>query len=318
MRLKLGFVPLTDAAPLIVAQANGFFADEGLEVEVSREASWATVRDKLMVGALDGAHMLAPMALAAALGIGSEPAPLIVPMALARGGAAVTLSARIPADGLARLVEQRREAGASPLTFAVVFPYSIHNYLLREWLARSGVDPDADVRIIVAPPSRMAGLLAEGVIEGFCAGEPWSDAAVAAGVGRIAVRAGDVWAKAPDKVFAVAEGWADAGPARLQATLRALLRASAWIETAENRPLAAEILARPEHLAVPAEVLANGLGRIAFCRDGACVPNRADAVWLLGEMKRWGQVDADLDAAAAAARIYRPDLHGEAARALSA
>lgn len=315
MRIRLGFVPLSDAAPLIAARACGFFAEEGLQVELSREASWATVRDKVAVGALDGAHMLAPMVLAAALGVGSEPAPLIVPLALARGGAAVALSSRIPAAGLARLVAQRREAGASPLTFAVVFPYSIHAYLLRAWLEQGGIDPDADVRLTVAPPPRMADLLAGGVIEGFCAGEPWAAAAVAAGAGQVAVRAGQLWPGAPDKVFAVTRAWAEADPPRLQAVLRALLRAAAWAEAPGNRAAVADLLARPEHLGLEPELIAAGLDHIVY---GSGAPEPRDAAWLLGEMKRWGQIPASLDAAAAAARIYRPDLHAAAAGALSA
>src|SRR6185369_1018883 len=161
---------------------------EGLEVELSREVSWATIRDKVNVGALDGAHMLAPMALATSLGAaGGEPTSLIAPLALNLNGPAITLSSRLAgavapgtdAGGLARLVARRREEGASPITLAVVFPFSVHNYLLRDWLARAGIDPDRDVRLTVAPPSRMTELLVEGVVEGFCVTEPWGAAAAA-------------------------------------------------------------------------------------------------------------------------------------------
>ena len=164
-RLRLGFIALNDAAPVIAAQSLGYFADEGLAVDLSREVSWATVRDKVNVGALDGAHMLAPMALATSLGVGGSGAvPLAAPFALNLDGPAVTLSSRLAgviaadggADGLARLVARRREEGASPITLAVVFPYSVHNYLLRDWLAAAGIDPDRDVRLTVAPPSRMS------------------------------------------------------------------------------------------------------------------------------------------------------------------
>ncbi|RAK51358.1 CmpA/NrtA family ABC transporter substrate-binding protein [Phenylobacterium deserti] len=314
MRLKLGFVPLTDAAPLIVAQALGFFADEGLTVELSREVSWATVRDKVAVGALDGAHMLAPMALAANLGLGSEPAPLIAPMALSHNGAAVTLASRLlPAEepdaaGLARLVRRRKEQDASPLTFAVVFPYSIHNYLLRAWMAQAGIDPDLDVRLTVAPPPRMAELLAGGVIEGFCAGEPWSTAAATRGVGRLAVRAGELWGHAPDKVLGVTDGWAGEDPARLQALVRALLRAAAWADSPAHRAELAHLLAEPQYVGVEAAVIEEGLRHIRFHADGANVPKLQDAAWLLEQMVLWGQAGAGLDIKAAAARVYRPDL----------
>lgn len=313
-RLKLGFVPLTDAAPLIVAHARGFFGDEGLQVQLSREVSWATIRDKVAAGVLDGAHMLAPMAIAATLGVGSEPAPMIVPLALGLNSAGVTLSTRLTSGGaraedLARLIARRREEGASPLTFAVVFPYSIHNHLLRAWLAGAGVDPDADVRLIVAPPSRMAELLEAGVIEGFGAGEPWGALAESAGVGQVAVRAADLWARAPDKVFVVTQTWAAKDPARLAAVLRALLRAAAWCDDPANHAELAALLARPEHVNAPAALIGAGLGRLIFHREGANTPRREDAAWLIGQMTRWRQLDEGVDADAVARRIYRPDVY---------
>ena len=158
------------------------------------------------------------MALAATLGVGSDPAPMIAPLALNMNGSAVvavTLSSRLAAlvgpgpkaTGLASLIARRREEGASPLTFAVVFPYSAHSYLLRAWMAEAGIDPDSDVRLTVVPPPRMAELLAGGVIEGFCAGEPWSAAAIAArtGPGSCPARA-DIWRAGPDKVLGVTAG----------------------------------------------------------------------------------------------------------------
>jgi ABC-type nitrate/sulfonate/bicarbonate transport system substrate-binding protein len=313
--LRLGFLPLTDAAALIVAHERGFFAREGLPVELSREASWATVRDKVVVGALDGAHMLAPLALASTMGVGSDPVPLIAPLALNLDGAAITVSTRLGAAledggaGLARLVARRREEGASLLTFAVVYPYSIHNYLLRDWLAGGGLDPDRDVRLTVAPPSRMAELLAAGVIEGFCAGEPWNAVAVASGAGGIVARASQVWGRTPDKVFGVTRSWAEAHGGELSGLVRALRAAASWIEAPEHREALLDVLARPQYLDTPAGLIAAGLDDIVFHRDGASAPRPADAMWLLGEMARWGHVPPGLDAAATAAAVYRPDLY---------
>ena len=314
--LRLGFVPLNDAAALLVASEKGFFADEGLEVELSREASWATVRDKLAVGALDGAHMLAPMVLAAGLGVGSEPIPMIAPLALTLNGPAVTLSAPLAdkvggpdAAGLARLIARRRAEGASPLTLATVFPYSTHSYLLRQWLAQAGVDPDSDVRLTVVPPPRTAGLLAAGVIEGFCAGEPWNAAAVAAGAGKVVARAGDIWPDTPDKVFGVTEAWAAANGDVLSGLLRALVRASAWMEAAENRAGRAALLARPHLVGLPADLIAESLDDIVFHAGEANRPSLDHAGWLLQQMLRWDHVDPAIDLAAAAARAYRPDLY---------
>jgi ABC-type nitrate/sulfonate/bicarbonate transport system substrate-binding protein len=307
---------LNDAAPLIVAADRGFFAAQGVEVALSREASWATVREKLVVGALDGAHLLAPMALAATLGVGGEAAPMIAPLALNMNGPVVTLSARLAAlagtgpdaAGLAALVARRRAEGASPLTFAVVFPYSAHNYVLRAWMAEAGIDPDQDVRLTVVPPPRMAELLAGGVIEGFCAGEPWSAAAVATGAGQVALRTPQWREATPDKVFGVMQAWADGHPSELAAILRALSAAGAWAQDPENRAALVALLARPEHLGVAGELIAAGLSAAVFPRDGVAAPQPDDAAWLLKQMIRWGQAPDGLDIAAVSARVYRPDL----------
>ncbi|MDP2213456.1 CmpA/NrtA family ABC transporter substrate-binding protein [Phenylobacterium sp.] len=311
--LRLGFIPLVDAAPLIVAQEKGFFAQQGLSVALSREGSWATIRDKVSAGALDGAHMLAPMVLAASLGVGSEPRAMIAPLALNQGGAAVTLSTRLTGDGepgarLAHLARRRQEEGASPLTLAVVYPYSIHNYLLRHWMAGLGLNPDVDVRLTVAPPSRTADLLAEGVIEGFCAGAPWNAVAEAAGVGQTVARIGDVWPSAPDKVLGVTEFWAAANPAALRALLRALIAAAAWAADAGNKTELAAMLSRPEYLGVTPQAILASLGEICFTGGEVNPPRPEQAHWLLEQMTRWGQI-GEVASDKVAERTWRPDLY---------
>lgn len=323
--LRLGFVPLNDAAPLLVASDKGFFAAEGLRVTLSREVSWATVRDKVAAGALDGAHMLAPMVLAASLGAGSERQAMIAPLALNLNGAAVTVSRALATEmrslgggagarPLARVLAERRRRGAAAPTFAVVFPYSMHNYLLRYWMAEAGIDPDHDVRLAVAPPSRMAGHLAAGDIEAFCVGEPWNAVAVRDGVGEVAVRASEVWRGGPEKVFGVTETWADRNPEVLAALLRALLKAAAWADAAENRSELVALLAG--HVDAPLAAIEGSLDDIDFHRDGAGVPQPVHAAWLLSQMIRWGQVAGDLDIAAVAHQVYRPDIYAVAADAV--
>lgn len=320
--LVLGFVPLNDAAPLIVAQERGFFAAEGLKVRLSREVSWATVRDKVAAGALDGAHMLAPIALACTLGVGGAPQPMIAPMALNRCGAAFTLSRRLtaamPVGGdrgadLRRLIAERRAQGEPQLVFAVVFPYSMHNYLLRYWLAEAGIDPDHDVRITVAPPSRMASRLAAGELDGFCAGEPWNAVAEDQGLGEVAVRTFDVWRDGPEKVFGVTADWARRNPQALQALLRALLRAAAWADAPDNRGQLAALLALPEHVDASAGSIARSLPTTSFHRNGANAPLPVQAAWLLSQMMRWGQAPRELDLRGVAEHVYRPDLYNQAA-----
>jgi NitT/TauT family transport system ATP-binding protein/nitrate/nitrite transport system substrate-binding protein len=326
-RLTLGFVPLNDAAPLIVALERGFFAAEGLEVALSREVSWATVRDKVAAGALEGAHMLAPATLACTLGLGlgGDPQPMIAPMALNRGGSAFTLSRRLtmgfkpgetPAAGLARIIAERRAAGDPQLVFAVVFPYSMHNYLLRYWLAQAGIDPDRDVRITVAPPSRMASRLAAGELEGFCAGEPWNAVAEDQGVGEVAVRAFEIWRDGPEKVLGVKAEWAARNPETLQALLRALLQAAAWADDAENRGHLARLLARPEYVDADAESVARSLPTTRFHQNAANAPLPVDAAWQLSQMIRWGQAPRELDVRAVAERVCRLDLYNAAAESL--
>ncbi|WP_337187221.1 CmpA/NrtA family ABC transporter substrate-binding protein [Phenylobacterium sp.] len=321
-RLRLGFVALNDAAALIAAGAKGFFAAEGLEVDLVREVSWATIRDKVDVGALHGAHMLAPMALAATAG--AELRPLVAPMALNLNGPAVTLSSRLAgvidpaasAQGLAALIARRRDEGASGITLAVVFPHSTHNYLLRDWLSRAGIDPDRDVRINVAPPARMTELLVSGVVEGICVTEPWGAAAVTAGAGRTAVRASQLWPRTPDKVLALAEAWAAENPEVVQALVRAILRGAAWAE--RNRPELAALLSEPAYVAAPAAVIAPSLEDMIFHAGEANAPDPAHAAWLLAQMVRWNHLPVGVDAAAIAARVYRPDLYRAARDSLAA
>jgi len=323
--LRIGFIALNDAAVLIAAKARGLFAAEGLDVELVREVSWATVRDKVNVGALDGAHMLAPLALATSIGAGgSQRVPLTAPLALALNGPAVTLSSRLAsalesgkdADGLARLVARRREEGASLITLAVVFLFSTHNYLLRDWLARAGIDPDRDVRLTVAPPARMTELLVGSVVEGFCVTEPWDSAAVAAGAGHIAVRGSELWPRTPDKVFAVTEAWAIENAQALQGLLRAMLRAASWVDDPANRGELAALLAQPQHVGAPASVIEGSLADMVFYAGGANSPQPLHAEWLLGQMQRWAHIGRELDIAAVARRVYRPDLYDQAAVAV--
>jgi len=332
--LTLGFIPLTDCAPLVVAKALGFFAEEGLAVTLSREASWATIRDKVAVGALDGAHMLAPMALAAGLGGGVLAAPMLAPLALNLNGSAITVSTAladalravdpetmaaetITARPLARLIEARRGQGAPPLSFAVVFPHSMHAYALRYWLAQAGVDPDRDVRLVVTPPPRMVDHLRSGDVDGFCVGAPWNAVAAAEGVGEMLIKASVFWPGGPDKVFGVTQAWAGRRPDELRAALRALIRAAAWADEPGNHAELVALLSRPDHVGAAPEMLVRALKHeIVFHRDAAGLPRREHALWFLSQMARWGQVAPELDLAAVADQVYRPDLYRAAALSL--
>ena len=331
--LRLGFIPLADCAPLAVADAMGLFSAEGLSVELVREASWATIRDKVQARLLDGAHMLGPMPLASSLGAGGECSAMIVPMALNQNGSAITVSHDLAermrgldpqamsarprtARALRLLIDKRRDLGAAPLTFAAVFPFSLHAYVLRHWLAEAGVDPDRDIRLVITPPPRMTAQLRSGEIDGFCVGAPWNAVAEAEGAGEILVRTRELWPGRPDKVLGVSPAFAEREPEALQALLRALIKAAAWADAAENRPALARLLARPEYVGQPKAILARSLvetpDALIFRSGEANFPSLDQASWFLAQMRRWGQIGPEVDIASAAAAVYRPDLYRQA------
>jgi ABC-type nitrate/sulfonate/bicarbonate transport system substrate-binding protein len=339
--LLIGYVPLTDAAPLVVADALGFFADAGVRVRLSPERAWATLRDKLAFGALDGAHLLAPMAVALALGAGGLRRRLDVTLRLGRNGNGFVLSHALaaamgafapplPATAFAAALHARAEDGLPPPTLAVVFPHSSHNYLLREWLASGGLDPDLDTRLVVVPPPLMARALADGAIEGFCAGEPWGSHAVAQGVGHHALSTGDIWPEHPEKVLAFAEGLAERRGEAVIAATAAVIAAQRWLIDPANRAAAVALLAeRVTPGIAPATIAAAFAGCVAAPPGGALTPLAAplgfdpdqppcpgSAERWCAAMRRWGHLPerATPDAAAA---TWRPDLWQRAAARLA-
>ncbi|MBI1776442.1 MAG: ABC transporter substrate-binding protein [Proteobacteria bacterium] len=340
--MRLGFVPLTDCAPLAVAEARGFFRKWGIEATLTREASWANVRDKVAFGALDGGHMLAAMPIAASLGLGGIKTPMITALNLGLNGNAVTLSVelwqllasavpeaaadhRLTAFALKRVLERRKSAGAPPLGFAVTFPYASHNYLLRYWLAAAGIDPDRDIRLSVVPPPMMVAHLMARRIDGFCVGEPWNRRAVELGIGRIALTSYEIWNNHPEKVLGVSAGWAERHPDTHQALISALAEAQCWADDPGNRWEVARILTSGRYVDLPEDIVAlsltGGLCRAqneppeavpdfhVFHRNAAGFPWLSHAEWTLTQMRRWGQLDPAVDIAATAAAVYRPDLY---------
>lgn len=318
MTLDLGFVALTDAAPLIIAQERDFFSEEGLDVRLHREVSWATVRDKLAAGVFHGAHLLAPLAIAMRLGVGSDPTDIIAPMSLNAHGAAIGVSAALSAEmgelsaiGLARAAAKRLGRGDPQITFGTVFPYSMHAYMLRYWVASAGLDPDRDIRILTAPPTSILDRLQSSGIDGFCVGAPWGAVCEDQGGAGIVLEAADFWPGAPDKVLALPQAWADREPEATQALLRALLRASIWADAPENLEDLARLLSQPHCLNAPHPLIAQRLGRsdtaIRFARNAAFFPWQSHAAWIFSQMLRWGQVDPVTNPTRTL-ECYRPDL----------
>jgi NitT/TauT family transport system ATP-binding protein len=344
--LRIGFIPLCDAAALIVAVDKGFAADEGLDVTLVREVSWSNVRDKLNIGLFDAAHLLAPVAIASSLGLGHVKVPIVAPFNLGLNGNAITVSPALHAAimeeivgdrldpmvtalALARVVAKRRKGGAEPLTFGMTFPFSTHNYQLRFWMAAGGVDPDEDVHLVVLPPPYMVDSLANGHVDAFCVGAPWNSVAVDLGVGHILHFVSDILLRAAEKVLAVRQNWADKNPDILKALVRAHIRAAEFIEQPQNRAEAASLLAQPERIGVDASVIQRTLdGRLKISPDGtmressryllvgredAGRPDPVQAAWLYAQMVRWGQTAISPDALKTAMGVFRPDLYDVAA-----
>ena len=338
----VGFIPLLDCAPLAAAAALGFAEQEGVDLTLMRETSWANIRDRVVVGHFDVAHMLGPMPIASTLGIGHLKVPMAAPLALGRGGNAITVStalwevmgehgaqiggsAQLQGQALRRAVQARRQAGRSTLTFAVVYPFSSHNYLLRYWLHASGVDPDRDVRLVVIPPPMLVDAMREGQIDGFCVGEPWSSVAVAAGVGSIALPTTAIWERSPEKVLAGRLEWCQRNPDLLQSLIRAVHCAAVWCETPQNHGQLARLLAEPRYIGTPAEILLRGLrnqlvlapgaalrdapGFYEIERNSALAPRLEHALWFYSQMVRWGQIEHSAANLLQVRAVYRPDLY---------
>jgi NitT/TauT family transport system ATP-binding protein len=344
-RLRIGYIPLVDAAALVVAVDKGFAADEGLDVELVREVSWSNVRDKLNIGLFDAAHLLSPVAVASSLGIGHVRVPLIAPFNLGYNGNAITVTPdlmaalqtaatgdlsdpMVSARALAGVVTNRKTQGLEPLTFGMTFPFSNHNYQLRFWMAAGGVDPDEDVRLVVLPPPYMVESLASRHVDGFCVGAPWNSVAVDLGLGHILHFGCDILARTSEKVLAVRKPWAQENPDRLQRLLRALRRSADFIEQPLNRAEVAALLAASNRIAVPKEIVRGTLGgNLKMNTEGlrranahyfeigdarGTRPAPLQAAWIYAQMVRWGQARLSPELLLAARSVYRPDLYDAA------
>ena len=338
--LEIGYIPLTDAAPLVVAHELGLFRQEGVDVSLVRETSWASIRDKVAIGMLDGAQMLAPMPLAASVGAGGPKQALTAPMTLSQGGNGLTVSRdlfrdmcdldpdlssdrrRAPA-ALRTVVEQRAARGRQRLTFGVVFPSSSHNYLLRHWLASGGIDPDRDVRLVVIPPPQMVTNLDVGNVAGFCVGEPWNTVAVERGIGVTLATSAELWPDHVEKVFGVGETLSRRRPEALAGLLRALNTAGRWLEDRTHIQDIARLLASPHYLNQSVDDLLPTLsGQFRFAReldpepvriqrfthDASARPDAASALWWLTQMYRWGQLERPVAMTNATAAVYGAEV----------
>jgi nitrate/nitrite transport system substrate-binding protein len=306
-KLKVGFIPITCATPIIMAHPMGFYAKQGLDVEVVKTAGWAVIRDKTLNKEYDAAHMLSPMPLAITLGAGATPQPYTMPAVENINGQAITLSIKHK--------DKRDPKQWKGFKFAVPFDYSMHNYLLRYFVAEHGLDPDRDIQIRAVPPPEMVANLRADNIDGFLAPDPVNQRAVYDGVGFIHVLSKEIWDGHPCCAFAASREFVTTMPNTYRALLKAVLSAAAMARQPQNRKQIAEAIAPANYLNQPVTVVeqvltgtfADGLGNVRK------VPDRIDfdpfpwhsfAVWILTQMKRWGQIKGDVDYAKVAREVF--------------
>ncbi|MEO1746612.1 MAG: ABC transporter substrate-binding protein [Pseudomonadota bacterium] len=327
--LSIGFIPLLDASILIAARERGFAEAEGLSLSLLRETSWANVRDRIAVGHLDAAQMLAPMPIAANLGLTPFDAEVLVPMALGLGGNAVTLSTAL-AEGLSAFppgdaaaagaalrahIKDTAASDAPMLRFGVVHPHSSHNLELRYWLAGCGIVPEQDVEIVILPPTLMPDALRSGQIDGYCVGEPWNTVAAQDRHGRILITKDDIWASSPEKVLGVARDKVEQEPETVSALVRACHAAAAWCGAADNHDDLAQLLSRPAYLDAAPDVIRAALaGPAAYepFAKAATFPWVSHALWFYTQLVRWGMIEPSADAESRVTGTYRPDLYRRA------
>src|SRR5215475_3329600 len=305
--LKVGFIPITCGTPIIMAQPMGFYAKHGLNVEVIKTAGWAVIRDKTLNKEYDAAHMLSPMPLAITLGAGSNPIPYTMPAVENVNGQAITLAVKHK--------DKRDPKTWKGFKFAVPFDYSMHNYLLRYYVSEHGLDPDTDIQIRAVPPPEMVANLRADNIDGYLGPDPFNQRAVYDGVGFIHILSKELWDGHPCCAFAASKEFVTTQPNTYAALLKAIIDATAFATKAENRKQIAEAIAPANYINQPVTVLeqiltgtyADGLGAVK--RD----PNRIDfdpfpwesfAVWILTQMKRWGQLKGDVDFKSVAEQVY--------------
>jgi len=345
-KVNIGFVPLVDCALLAMARETGVARQYGLDLVLHKEVSWANIRDKVYLGYLDGAHMLSPMALAANLGLMPNSCDILAPFVLGRNGNAITVSHDLfhnmsshcsdlletgdlsqTAQALKQVIDDRKRAGLPVLRFAMVFPYSCHNYHLRYWLADNDIDPDVDVHLQVVPPPFMDQFLAQGRLDGFCVGEPWNSLAVAQDTGVIVATTSQIRPHSPEKLLGMRKAWCESNPDALRALLKALQETTQLLQEEVALKDLAGLLASHDYLDVPREIILRALsGHLHLKKDGPvrkvpdflslsgdCRPDMQTALWLREQMARWHQLNSEETSVPAlqdafAAEVYRDFL----------
>ncbi|TDR85504.1 CmpA/NrtA family ABC transporter substrate-binding protein [Enterovirga rhinocerotis] len=343
---RLGFIALTDAAPLFVAKEKGFFAKYGMpDVEVLKQASWGTTRDNLVLGGegngIDGAHILSPMPYLITAGRVTQNnvgVPMHLIARLNTNGQAISvakeyldLKVQLDAKVFKAAIEKKKAAGKS-VKAAMTFPGGTHDLWIRYWMAAGGIDPDRDIETIVVPPPQMVANMKVGTMDCFCVGEPWPAQLVTQGIGYTALTTGELWKDHPEKAFALRASFVEKNPKATKALTMAVLEAQQWCDMPANRDELATILGKRQWINIPASDVAGrtkgtidyGDGRrvenspfiMKYWADHASYPFPSHDLWFLAEDIRWGKFPADTDIKALVAKVNREDLWREAAKEL--
>ncbi|WP_371347813.1 CmpA/NrtA family ABC transporter substrate-binding protein [Ancylobacter sp. IITR112] len=342
-RAVLGYIALTDAAPLIIAKENGLFAKYGMpDVEVNKQASWGTTRDNLVLGSsgsgIDGAHILTPMPYLISAGKVTQnnvPLPMYILARLNLDAQAISVAKEYAGSGVnvdARPLKEpfaKKKAAGQSAKVAVTFPGGTHDLWMRYWLAAAGIDPDQDVETIVVPPAQMVANMKVGTMDAFCVGEPWNEQLVNQGIGFTACNTAELWGLHPEKSFAMRADWVDANPKATQALLMAVMEAQQWCDDMANKEQMAEIIGKRAWFNVPKKDIIQrikgnynyGNGRLVpdsphfmkFWRDHASYPYQSHELWFLTEDIRWGKLPPETDIQAMVGKVNRQDLWKEAA-----
>jgi nitrate/nitrite transport system substrate-binding protein len=335
--IRFGIIALTDCAPIVMAHELGYFKKFGIDSIVSKEASWAVIRDKINIGENQATHMLIGMPLASTMGLAGSPVkPMVIPWLLNRNGQAITLNNKLKQAGVkaakdVKPLADRAKAAGDPLTFAMTFPPGTHAMWIRYWLASGGIHPDKDVTLITIPPPQMVANMKVDKMDGFCVGEPWNNRAIVDGIGYTVTTTQKMWPDHPEKVCAFTEEFATQNPRSVKAILKALHLSSQYLDKLDNRRSAAEIIARPTYINCPPEIILQRLmgeydygdGRkekdpfyMIYSDRGCNYPHPAYATWWLTQFRRWGMTRGAPDYAGVSRKVMRPDLYLDAMKEL--
>ena len=332
--VRFGIIALTDCSSIVMAHELGYFKKFGINSTISKEASWAVIRDKLTLGENQATHMLIGMPFASTMGLAGSPVkPMVIPWLLNRNGQAITLNNKLKAAGVKKAADikplaDKAKAAGDPLTFAMTFPPGTHAMWIRYWLAGGGIHPDKDVSLITIPPAQMVAKMKVDKMDGFCVGEPWNYRAIEDKIGFTAITTQQMWKDHPEKVCAFTEEFATKNPKTVKAILKALHLSSQYLDKMDNRASAAKVVSQATYINCPPEIILARLQGKYDYGDGRPVeqdpyymifndrdcnyPLKSYGYWWLSQFRRWGMVKETPDYAGISKKVIRQDIYLEA------